>query len=89
MPVVPVLLRGTSEVLSYMNPGFRFRPIGISIGEADHPDQAWVAEIPAEFLDRITGLGYPDVTFYLMEQREFVNQVREVVEVTFAAMTDR
>jgi HD-like signal output (HDOD) protein len=66
-----------------------WRDLGIGIGEADHSDQPWVAEIPAEFLDRITGLGYPDVTFYLMEQREFVSQVREVVQVTFAAMTHR
>ncbi len=37
VPVVPVLVRGTYEILSYAHPGFRFRPVGLTFGEPIEP----------------------------------------------------
>jgi long-chain acyl-CoA synthetase len=37
VPMIPVLVRGTYEILSYAHPGFRFRPIGLTFGESIRP----------------------------------------------------
>jgi long-chain acyl-CoA synthetase len=37
VPIVPVLIRGTYEILSYTHPGFRFRPIGLTIARPIEP----------------------------------------------------
>jgi long-chain acyl-CoA synthetase len=37
VPIVPVLVRGTYEILSYAHPGFRFRPVGLTFGPAILP----------------------------------------------------
>lgn len=40
VPVVPVLVRGTYDVLSYTHPGFRFCPVGLTFGPAIDPPAA-------------------------------------------------
>jgi 1-acyl-sn-glycerol-3-phosphate acyltransferase len=37
VPIVPVLVRGTYDLLSYAHPGFRFVPVGLSFGKAITP----------------------------------------------------
>ena len=37
VPIVPVLIRGTYDILSYTHPGFRFRPIGLTYGAPIFP----------------------------------------------------
>ncbi len=37
VPIVPVLVRGTYEILSYAHPGFRFKPVGLTFGEPIFP----------------------------------------------------
>ncbi len=37
VPIVPVLIRGTYEILSYAHPGFRFRPVGLTFAPPISP----------------------------------------------------
>lgn len=37
VPIVPVLIRGTYDILSYAHPGFRLRPVGVTFGEPIRP----------------------------------------------------
>lgn len=37
VPLVPVLVRGTFDILSYAHPGFRLRPVGLTFSEPIEP----------------------------------------------------
>jgi HD-like signal output (HDOD) protein len=66
-----------------------WRDLGAGTGTPELPESSWAEDIPEAFRGRIRALGYPDITFFLMEQREFVSDVREVVRSTFSGVTDR
>jgi HD-like signal output (HDOD) protein len=66
-----------------------WRDLAAGTGSPELPDHSWAEEIPEAFSARIRALGYPDITFFLMEQLEFVNDVREVVRSTFSGLSDR
>ncbi len=61
------------------------RDLRLAPKDPGHTDQAWVGEIPHDFMQRIEALGYPDITYYLIEQREFLKSVEDSVRATFAS----
>jgi HD-like signal output (HDOD) protein len=61
------------------------RDLGLAPAEPGRAERAWVLEIPREIISRIESLGYPDITYFLIEQREFLRHVAEFVRQTFAA----
>lgn len=59
------------------------RDLGLALPDAGHTERACVEEIPAAFMQKIDEIGYPDITFYLLEQREFLAYVADTVRSTF------
>lgn len=66
VPIVPVLMRGTYDLLSYANPGFRFRPVGLTVGRAIDPpvkekyDNADYAQLMARWQEAIVRMRRED-----------------------------
>ena len=58
----------------------------LKLGPEDRcPDgRPWIEQVPADLVARIQGLGYPDLSYYLLDQREFLGAVEETVIGTFA-----
>jgi HD-like signal output (HDOD) protein len=48
-----------------------------------YEDRAWASELPSNLLTKLLTLGYPDITYYLIEQREFLKYVEETARATF------
>ncbi len=63
------------------------RDLRLAPEDPGHRDRAWVTELPAEIIARVEDLGYPDITFYLIEQREFLRHVEDIVRATFSIPT--
>ncbi len=59
------------------------RDLQLTEKDAGHQERAWVEEIPPELMSKIDDIGYPDITFYLMEQKEFLDYVRDSVHSVF------
>jgi len=61
------------------------RDLQLAPPDPGHVDQAWVGEIPINFEAKLQKLGYPDITFYLIEQREFLKYVEDTVRASFGS----
>ncbi|MCH7599295.1 MAG: HDOD domain-containing protein [Myxococcales bacterium] len=60
------------------------RDLRLAEPDAGHSERAWVEEIPPELMSKIDSIGYPDITFYLMEQQEFLSYVSDTVRSIFS-----
>ena len=59
--------------------------LGLGPGGLNDYDESWIEEIPADVTERVTtGLGYPDVSYYLLAQLQFLIEVEELVRTTFS-----
>ena len=59
------------------------RDLGLGVEEPGVSQRAWIAQLPGDIEEGILRLGYPDFTFYLMERREFLNDIRTFVSSVF------
>ena len=60
------------------------RDLGLGPADPSKPNDVWVTLISPTILDLLGGLGYPDVTYYLMDQQLFLKSVAETVRSTFS-----
>ena len=60
------------------------RDLRLGPEDPSHVDQVWSSEISSHLLEQLVQHGYPDISFYLMEQHEFMRYVADTVHSTFA-----
>ncbi len=60
------------------------RELGFASFEPSDEDRVWLADIPGEFTRLLLDVGYPDLDFYVTEQKEQLTEVGTLVNSVFS-----